>query len=256
MQAEQKESPVKEWRPSFWWLFGILVILCIFRCYIVTFPNGDGEIVETGGSWFLGWLAIVHFCSYRWGRTLCIVGANIAGPGLVVLLSLVVTAYSYLLFDAPRPRPMFHNNFIFESHILQYWSPSDPVFGAPGQVAWADHRDNQLIVILTGEGDNSPSPLAKFGLFQSTIQINSQNSKEYVINKAYDSLLVIRADGQENRFPLGKGLAKEYRDKYGYSDDKEDLLQAAGELLTPEEKKRFDQFIDNVSPNLSTTKSL
>jgi hypothetical protein len=164
--------------------------------------------------------------------------------GLVLLWRLEVESLVWLLHHFPPPRPMFCNDFVDDDRaLLPYWYPPVPDVDRLGHWAWADRRDNVLLVVATGVPKPSRLGALASGPQQCMVRVGDDREDRFVtLRRTRDALVVVLPDGSLGQFGLTPGLAEQF-DAARRSRRVNNLLWEAGGLLEPGEKAEFDKFL-------------
>ena len=144
-----------------------------------------------------------------WKRVLVVWIAGIlisSVAGLVVL---------YFAGIVRHPRPMFHNLYVaFPDHgFLPTWRVFPPGLDQSGNVVFADHTLNVLVVIGTGQPSAIDACYWKYGMRETVFSINSYEL--LVSSSTRDTAFILLADGRRTEFPIPSGRAEELHNLAG-----------------------------------------
>ena len=163
---------------------------------------------------------------------------------LFLLWHLEIATLVLLWHRFPPPRPMFHNDLVDDERtLLPYWYRPMPVTDRLGHWAWADHRDNLLLVVAFGVPETGRGNALGSNRFEYRVKVGPDHQDRYVtLKRATDALVVALPDGSHRSFVLGPGQAKRFHEARVSSNAK-NVLREAGELLDPAEKAKLDKFL-------------
>jgi hypothetical protein len=177
-----------------------------------------------------------------------VVIALLTFPLILLLIFCLLPGLVGYCIESLRPRPMFCNNRVANDRsVFPRWEPDSPCHDEHGHVAWADFKDNVLVIQATGKAELSGPPAYQFGRQSSRFGLGGDrrdfaNIQYVTIPRMRDTLVVILPDGQWERFPLGPDLAREFHWKCA-GEWPPNLLRDAGTLLSEEDQVRFDAFL-------------
>jgi hypothetical protein len=224
-----------------------LLALCTF--WAVTAPfigESNGRIVLVLYSLLIAWPVVAWLVVARWGGgTGWRIGIGLATPvALFLLWHLEVAALARLVHLFPPPRPAFRNDLVDDDRtLLPYWCPPMPMRDRRGHWAWADHRDNVLLLVLLGVPETWRGGGLAGGMSKYRVKVGPDDEERHVtLARTKDALVVVLPDGTHREFALGPGLARRFHETHR-STPVENLLREAGELLRPGEKAKFDEFL-------------
>lgn len=233
-----------------------LLALCGFWALLMLHTSeGNGMIRFIPLSFVAAW-PIITFLGFAWigssvrGAVLRVVLFILILPAvLVCLLAIFAVQFHgtvYILHLRPPPRPMFHNHFVDDDRVLlPYWREDSPIMDGFGNLCFADHEDNLLVVILSRVPyAGSWGWLTTVGLYETRFQFHDEpGGRTVTVPRTKDTLIVVLPSGEQQQFGLDPTLARQFHlDRYP-SNNVKNVLREAGELLASEERQAFDAFI-------------
>lgn len=143
----------------------------------------------------------------------------------------------------PAPRPMFYNLFAgHERSLLPYWHEDMPMSDENHNLIWADDDDNVLALVVKGSFDGSyVSP--RSGLKESSIHVHGFGvSRDVVVPRTTNALVVIRTDGKVQQFKLKPAVVRDFHQQRAHKRIK-DLIADASVLLDAADRTALLTFL-------------
>ena len=140
---------------------------------------------------------------------------------------------------------MFHNHFgEHERVLLPFWHEDWGMGDDAGNLFWADHEDNVLVVVIAGAADGSWSG-PHLGQNESRFYIGDGSTGEMVtVQRTTNELVIIAPNGSIGRFPLPPGVAKSFHEEHRFQNKATvDLFTDLRVVLDAATRRTMDKFL-------------